>query len=188
MTVSDRLSIREVIVVEGRDDEANVKRFIDAQIIITHGFGINKTALKRMTHAAETVGIIILTDPDFAGEKIRQKLSKQVSGTVKHAYISRAEGTKKGNIGVENASRQAIISAVTAAKPVSERVERVYSTQDMYTLGLAGHPAAKARRIAVGKAFRIGYGNAKQLCARLNKFEIERAALEALLDTLDNKG
>lgn len=186
--MTNRLSIREVIVVEGRDDEANIKRFIDAQIIITHGFGINKSTLSRIRHAAETVGIIILTDPDFAGEKIRQKLSEQVSGTVKQAYISRAEGTKNGNIGVENASKQAIISAITAAKPVSECLEWVYSTQDMYALGLAGHPAAKARRIAVGKAFRIGYGNAKQLCARLNKFKIERSELAALLEALDSKG
>jgi ribonuclease M5 len=32
--------IKEIIVVEGRDDEAAIKRAIEAETIATHGFGI----------------------------------------------------------------------------------------------------------------------------------------------------
>ena len=94
--------IKEVIVVEGRDDITAVKRAIDAEMIATGGFGINKKVIDRIKEAQKRKGVIVLTDPDFAGEKIRSIISKRVPG-IKHAYISRAEGTKGDNIGVENA-------------------------------------------------------------------------------------
>ncbi len=37
----DKLSIKEAIVVEGRDDAAVVSQITDALIIQTHGFGIS---------------------------------------------------------------------------------------------------------------------------------------------------
>ena len=67
--------IKEVIVVEGRDDEAAVKKAVDAEIITTHGYGISQKTYRRIEEAYERCGIIIFTDPDFAGENIR-KISK----------------------------------------------------------------------------------------------------------------
>ncbi|MBR5489075.1 MAG: ribonuclease M5, partial [Firmicutes bacterium] len=34
--------VKEIIVVEGRDDTAAIKRAVDANTIETHGFGIRK--------------------------------------------------------------------------------------------------------------------------------------------------
>ncbi len=58
-------------------------------------------------------------------EKNRSIISKRVKG-VKHAYIGRAEGTraKDGNIGVENASPEAIIRALENAKITLEEKEK----------------------------------------------------------------
>ena len=99
--------IKEVIVVEGRDDITAVKKAIDAEIIAVGGFGINAKVIERIKEAQKRKGVIVFTDPDFAGEKIRAIISKRVKG-VKHAYIGRAEGTraKDGNIGVEDASQR----------------------------------------------------------------------------------
>ncbi len=36
------MKIKEVIVVEGRDDVTAVKRAVDAEMIITQGFGIRE--------------------------------------------------------------------------------------------------------------------------------------------------
>ncbi len=60
--------IKEIIVVEGRDDVTAVKRAIDAELITTGGFGFPKGVMERIK-ANERRGVIIFTDPDFAGEK-----------------------------------------------------------------------------------------------------------------------
>lgn len=46
--------------------------------------------------------MIILTDPDHAGERIRKIVSAKVPGC-KHAFIPEKDATRKGDIGVENA-------------------------------------------------------------------------------------
>ena len=59
--------IKEVIVVEGRDDTAAVKRACEAETIETHGYGIRKETWDLMDMAYRSKGIIIFTDPDRAG-------------------------------------------------------------------------------------------------------------------------
>ena len=64
-------------MVEGRDDTAAVKRAVCAETIETHGFGISAETWKLIEKAHEERGIIILTDPDHAGEEIRKRLTEK---------------------------------------------------------------------------------------------------------------
>ena len=80
--------IKEVIVVEGRDDITAVKQAVDAEVIAVGGFRINAKVIDRIKDAQKRKGVIVLTDPDFAGEKIRSIISKRVKG-IKHAYIAK---------------------------------------------------------------------------------------------------
>lgn len=45
------LKIKEVIVVEGRDDVTAVKRAVDAELIITQGFGIREETFELIEEA-----------------------------------------------------------------------------------------------------------------------------------------
>ena len=71
--------LKETIVVEGKNDAAAVRRAVEADIIITNGFGLNRSILDRIRTAQEKHGVIA-TDPDFMGEKIRKKISDKVKG------------------------------------------------------------------------------------------------------------
>ena len=64
--------IKEIIIVEGKDDVAAVKKALEAEVISTHGFGISKETFERIIKAGHEKGIIVLTDPDYAGELIRK--------------------------------------------------------------------------------------------------------------------
>lgn len=165
--------IKEVIVVEGRDDVTAVKRAVEAEVIAVGGFGINARVIERIKKAQERQGVIILTDPDFAGEKIRKIISKRVQG-VRHAYISRGEGTKDGDIGVENASPEAIIRALEAAKYELKDKRYEFTIQDMIFAGLTGNDKAKERRELLGKELRIGYCNGAAFLSRLNNYGITK--------------
>ena len=46
--------IKEVIIVEGRDDIDAVQKAVNADIIATHGYGISAATLERIRHAYQT--------------------------------------------------------------------------------------------------------------------------------------
>lgn len=164
-------SIKEVIVVEGRDDETAVKQAVNAEIIITRGFGINKNIFEKIKFAKDKCGVIILTDPDHAGEQIRDRIDKQIPGC-KHAYIPRDEATLKDNIGVENANPESIIEALKKSKAETEIVIERFKQSDLVSNYLILTENASERRDKLGKILGIGYGNAKTFLKRLNKYGI----------------
>jgi len=176
------LTIQELIVVEGVDDVAAVKKAVQAEVLPVHGFAVRSAVtLEKIRFASERVGVIVLTDPDYAGRQIRETIEKAVP-RVKHAYISRTEGTKGDNIGVENATPESIRAALEKAryKLVEERQE--FTLKDMDYYGLSGDAGSRDLRQAVGGRLRIGYGNTKQFLARLNHYNITREELEKALD------
>lgn len=171
-------TIKEAIVVEGRDDEAAVHRAVDAQTIATHGYGIRKSTLEMIEKAAREKGIIIFTDPDFAGEQIRKRLTA-LWPEAKHAYLSKKEAEKGGDIGIENASPEDILAALQKARCTAVSGEAEFSMEDLRYYELSGTPMAGSARDAIGSILGIGYGNSKTFLSRLNHFGITREELEA---------
>ncbi len=173
--------IKEVIVVEGRDDASAVKKAVDAEIIITHGYGITKDTMKRIEFAQGRKGVIIFTDPDFAGEKIRKKISMGIKGC-KHAFLSQEEAMKDNDIGIENASPESIRKALSKVRSevVSKRIE--FKKKDLITNDLAGSDNASKRRDELGKILGIGYCNSKQFLNRLNNYGITREEFQQALN------
>lgn len=172
--------LKETIVVEGKNDAAAVRRAVDADIIITSGFGINKGILERIRTAQEKNGVIVLTDPDFMGEKIRKIISDRIKG-IKHAFIPREEAQDEEDIGVENASPDSILKALSKAKYELEEVQNTFSRADLIYYGLTGSENAASLRNRLGAVLGIGYGNTKQFLCRLNKYGISRDEFEAAL-------
>jgi ribonuclease M5 len=165
--------IKEVIVVEGRDDITAVKKAVEAEVISVGGFGINDRVIEKIKAAQSRQGVIVLTDPDFAGDKIRKIISKKVEG-IKHAYISQKDGTRAGDIGVENASPEVIREALKAARCEVKDREETFCMEDMFYFKLTGDIKSKERREALGKELGVGYGNARQFLSRLNSYGISR--------------
>lgn len=177
-------NIRETIVVEGYHDARAVKGAVEAEIIITSGFAIKEDTFKRIAWAQEQVGVIVLTDPDHVGEQIRQRIAARVPD-VRHAWISRVEGTRDGDVGVENASAEAILDALTKARCANRVILTAHTEQDMARWQLSGCADAASRRDRLGAILGIGYGNAKQLLHRLNHYGIEAITIENALRALE---
>ena len=178
--------IKEVIVVEGRDDITAVKRALEAECIAVGGFGINGKVIERIKEAQKRKGVIVLTDPDFAGERIRSIISKRVPG-VKHAYITQGEGIKDGDIGIENAEPDAILRALEMARVTQETKKELFNTEDMYHFKLTGDEKAKKRRELLGRELGIGLGNTRQLISRLNNYGITREEFIKAMDKIDKE-
>mgnify|MGYP001482862997 FL=1 len=179
--------IKEIIVVEGKDDIAAVKSATDAEVIATGGFGYNDEFVRSLEKIAKTKGIIILTDPDYAGEKIRRDISKNIKNC-KHAFLPQGKALKKGDIGVENATKKDIIEALEKARPIIVEKRQEFTKEDLVQLGLNGGPNSKAKREKVGNFLGIGYCNSKQFLNRLNNFGITKEELIKAMEVMENNG
>ena len=165
--------LQEVIVVEGKADIAQIGKALDAECIATEGFTLREGVLDRIRVAYEKRGIIIFTDPDTAGERIRRFLAKKFPDA-QHAFISRDRATANNDIGIEQASPEAIREALGKLHTHSLTSSDEFTMQDMVAHDLTGCPASADRRAAVGAELGIGYGNSKQFLYRLNHYGVTR--------------
>lgn len=182
MPEENKMRIKEVIVVEGKDDISAIKRAVDAEIIATSGMGVKKEILREIARANERAGIVILTDPDYPGEWIRNLVSTKVKGC-KQAYLTQGEARCKntGKIGVEYASPEAIRKALLGAKVQQNTCEDLYDNGDLLNWGLTGSSFGGQRRQQLAEILGIGNTNAKQFLRRLNSFQISKEEVEAAL-------
>lgn len=167
------MDIKEVIVVEGKDDEAAIKQSVNAEVIITRGFGITDKIVERIRFAQQRKGVIIFTDPDYAGERIREYVNKNVPNC-KHAFLPKHQAMKGDNIGIENATPESIRCALSKVKTMTTSTSKEFTKADLVVNKLSGNDGATHRRDKLGNYLGIGYCNAKQFLNRLNNYGIER--------------
>ena len=113
MNENDKMKIKEVIVVEGKDDTKRIQMAVNADTLETRGSAISDETLDQIEDLYDKRGVIVFTDPDFSGEKIRKIITEAVPG-VKHAFLTKhdAAPSHKGSLGVEHASPEAIREAI----------------------------------------------------------------------------
>ncbi|MFD2444320.1 ribonuclease M5 [Bacillus sp. CGMCC 1.16607] len=169
------MKIKEIIVVEGKDDTVAIKRALDADTIETNGSAINEQTISKIKLAQETRGVIVFTDPDYPGEKIRQTISQRVPGC-KHAFLPKGEAIHKygKGVGVEHASSESIRKALQDAQLMQHEIPEQITKDELVTAGLIGGAGSKEKRERIGEILKIGYTNGKQLHKRLMMFQISK--------------
>ena len=158
----EKIKISQAIIVEGKYDKIKLGSVVDAVIICTNGFQIYKDTetVELIKLYARTSGIIIITDSDTAGFRIRNHLKSVISdGRITNLYIPEIFGKEKrktapsreGKLGVEGIDPVLIRQVFENAGFLENSVEQkdVLSRNDMYELGLSGHPNSSLLRIAV---------------------------------------
>ena len=182
----DKLKLRQAIVVEGRYDQNTLRQLVDTAIFTTNGFtGMKDPALLRLLQkAAQTTGLVILTDSDGAGFLIRNTLKSALPETgVLHAYIPDLPGKEKrkaapgkeGLLGVEGMTPEILLKALRNAgaefadgstpPPAREPITK----QDLFALGLSGGPESAKKRAALLKALSLpAHMSANALLQALN--------------------
>ncbi|WP_100405924.1 ribonuclease M5 [Bacillus solitudinis] len=185
------MKVKEIIVVEGRDDTVAIKRAVDADTIETNGSAVNAKVLAQIALAQERRGIIILTDPDYPGDRIRRIVSSHVPGC-KHAFIPKHKAISKNgdDLGVENASPEVIREALNKLQQeYDDEPKEIVTWQDLHAAGLIAGHCAKQRRERLGDILSIGYANGKQLHKRLHMFKISEIEFsQAIQQVFEEEG
>lgn len=153
------ITIDEAIIVEGKYDKIKLSGIINAVIIPTNGFRIFKDyeTLSLIRHYACKSGIIIMTDSDSAGRKIRGFLKGAIQGgRIINVYIPDIYGKEKrkslpsaeGKLGVEGLREEILLEALkksgvtVGSRKIAPEITRVL----LYQLGLTGHKNSRSLR------------------------------------------
>lgn len=184
------MNIKEIIVVEGKDDTTAIKRAVGADTIETNGSAISEETLRRIGHAQQKRGVIVFTDPDYPGRRIRAIIEERIPG-VKHAFLAKEKTIAKNGrgLGIEHASDEDIRDALRNVYTVntSGHFEERITLEDLMLARLIGHPKSKERRNRIGEILNIGMTNGKQLHKRLIMFEITVEQFGAAVAQLDQE-
>ncbi|WP_295075060.1 DUF4093 domain-containing protein [Ruminococcus sp.] len=186
------IKISEAIIVEGKYDKIKLSSIVDAVIIITNGFGIFKDTekLELIRYYARKTGIIILTDSDAAGRKIRGYIKSAVSeGKITNVYIPDILGKEKrkdkpsaeGKLGVEGIETKILLEAFSKSGiTASEEVKTSDITKfTLYELGLSGSPNSRELRARLQESLELPHQLSagaliEVLCTMMDSEELKR--------------
>lgn len=175
--------LKEVIVVEGKMDTVAVKKALDAETIETGGFTLSKKTLQQIAAAYEKRGIIILTDPDGAGQRIRDYLTKRFP-KAGQAFVPKKDARTPDDVGIEQAAPEAILAALGKIHYHQYTPQKTFTEDDMFANELSGTSKSAAKRAALGAVLGIGFGNAKRFLVRLNNYGVTREEFKKALENL----
>lgn len=198
------IHISQAVIVEGKYDKIKLSSILDAVILVTNGFQIYRDAEKMalIRYYAKMTGVIILTDSDAAGFRIRSFLKGTIhEGTVFHVYIPDIYGKERrkekpsaeGKLGVEGIEKAQLLEAFQKAGILASeappRTDQI-THYDLYALGLSSGADSRSRRRALQKQLGLPeLLSAASLLEVLNtmmtKFELEQQ-LELLQPPHDN--
>ncbi len=197
------LHIRETIVVEGKFDKLRLRKITDAPIIVTGGFALyrDKKILNAICKAAKETGIIILTDSDGAGFRIRNYIKQCVGdrGKVLNAYIPSLEGKEKrkeapgkeGLLGVEGMTEEilsGILKDATEILPNAPKNEKLLTKAMLYEDGLAGKDNSAELREMLSRRLslppRLSSNGMIEIINRVYGYERYKKALDEIKGSL----
>lgn len=146
------LHLEQAVIVEGKYDKIKLSSVVDAVIITTNGFSVikDREKLEIIRFYAKNKGIIILTDSDSAGFKIRNFLKGAIpDGKITNVYIPDIFGkekrktapSKEGKIGVEGIDTKILLEAFRKAGVISTEADserKPVTKLDLFEAGLSG--------------------------------------------------
>lgn len=157
-----------ILVVEGKEDASYLSNYISSEIVITNGFEIPKETISYLKNRK----VIVLTDPDEAGIKIREKLNKLLPNSI-NVEIDIKKCVRNTKNGVAECD---ITEVLTKLKPyVVSKDDSVsdITMSDLYNLGLINN---KELREEVCRKLNLGKCNGKTMYKRLlnNNIKLEQ--------------
>lgn len=138
------IKIKEAVIVEGKYDKIRLSGILDTVIIETDGFGVfnDKEKQRLIRFLAEKRGIVIMTDSDSAGFKIRSFIKGITNAeNIKNVYIPDVYGKEKrktemsseGKIGVEGMETRVLLEALGKAGVLCSENEKPGGREITYT-------------------------------------------------------
>jgi ribonuclease M5 len=173
--------IEAAIIVGGKSDDAFLESFIDAEFVITNGSSVPRETISYLQELSKTKTLIVLTDPDGPGTRIRHILDQHIDN-LQHAFVNKKDAVKNGKVGVAESIKDCILESLKNTIATKTINQGRLTTSHLIDLGLVGNPWAKGRREFISNYFHLGFNNGKQLLFRLNNLNISITQIKTALN------
>ncbi len=175
-----KTKIDSIIVVEGKSDIAYLSNYFDAEFVSTNGSDVPTSVIEYLKKVSQHKKIIVLTDPDTPGKRIRQILDDEIPNLT-HCYINKEYAIKKNKVGVAECDIEEINRALNNEFSNVKRANNTITLLDMYELGLEGANNSKQLREKLSNALSLGHNNAKSLLKKLNILQLNKEDVRKIL-------
>ena len=154
-----KISLNRILVVEGKEDASYLSNYIDSEIVVVNGYELSESTISYLKDKP----VILLLDPDSAGENIRNKLNRALNNVV-NVSIDVKKCTKGHKKGVAECEIDEVLNKLSEfCRDFCEK-QSDFTTADLYELGLTNN---KELRKYVCKELNLGNCNFKTLNKRL---------------------
>lgn len=173
-----KIRYQNVIVVEGKMDKDLLESFLDVDIVTTNGSEVSRETINYVKELTKTRTVVVLTDPDAPGKRIRDILNNEIPGLY-NAFIPKNKAIKKHKVGVAESDKETIMEALNNLMlPEGNKPESDLTMNDLYDLELIGHPESTEKRTKLEIKLHIDQVNGKTLLKRLKTIGLNRKDLE----------
>ena len=159
-----------ILVVEGKTDVAFLSNYLDCEFVITNGSDVPDSTIEYLKGIKDKK-IIVLTDPDTPGKKVRDKLDENIPN-LEHVFITKDHAVKHGKVGVAEADVDVVLEALNHRFVTDSKEKGTVTMMDLVNLGLSGLPDSREKREKVCKKLYLGHASAKTLLKRINSNNI----------------
>lgn len=175
-----KYQIDGVLVVEGSGDAAFLSSFIDCDIVTTNGLDLPADKLAYLGAVSAKKKVIVLTDPDDAGETIRRRIHEKVDCV--DARVDVAKCNRKNKHGVAECEKDEIIKVL---KPFFTNVKnntKQILQKDLFELGIENTQIY----LFLEKKYKAYFGNKKQFLRCINTLGITKKELSEAVEEFKN--
>ncbi len=173
-----------VLVVEGKMDRDLISSFIDCDIVTTNGSAVSRETIELVRELKKKGRVIVLTDPDAPGKRIRDILNNEIEG-LENAFVPKEKAIKGHKVGVAECSKETILEALehsfaNSPSPTSPTPSLTFA--DLFDLGLAGGADSSFKRKKLQNWFHLGECNAKTFLKRCNMLGLSKGDLKEAIN------
>ena len=154
-----RISLNRILVVEGKEDASYLSSYISSEIVVVNGYELSEATISYLKDKP----VILLLDPDSAGESIRNKLNRVLNNVV-NVTIDIKKCTKGAKNGVAECDIDEVLDKLSEFCRDFDEKQADFTTADLYKLGLSND---KELRRYVCEKLNLGNCNFKTLNKRL---------------------
>ncbi|WP_368486442.1 ribonuclease M5 [Spiroplasma sp. DGKH1] len=173
-----------IIVVEGKTDTNKIQSiYPNLTCIETNGSAIDEHILQHIKQLSLTHQIIIFTDPDYPGQKIRQIVSDYLDNKCAHAFIDKNLAIKNNKVGIAQADPETIKKALASLVHFNSNQEPSISWHDYIIL-----VDTKPKRDYLSQNLHLAKVNNKTLYKWLNLMGINKTEVQEILKEQINDG
>lgn len=175
----DLIDKRNCYVVEGATDEDKLRKCGCDLIIKTGGKLMRDDVMRYIAAVAKVRRIVVVTDPDITGRRIREKIEKKI-GDCRSVHTRILDSADHGKIGIAEMDMKKLrsIMASYVAEDEASKEADSFSSADMMEVGLTGSGSSE-RRQKIYEYLGFSFPDAKSLlrglcCLGWNKDKVRR--------------